>query len=190
MKKRGREININLKINLTNRWLYSLIAIGILAIIGVGVYAYNSGLSPSVMWHSAGERDLSGGVNGNAVFNGPVTANAGINTSNIVLKTKVIEIGDWNMATTVSVDVNHGISDYTKIRIVDVVVRGDSGSGIYYRKLDRSDTGVTPGTIQGWVGHIQPSTITLSRLTGGIFTNSAFDATSYNRGWITVTYEA
>ena len=37
MKKRGKSI----KINLTNRWLYTLIAIGILAIIGVGVYAYS-----------------------------------------------------------------------------------------------------------------------------------------------------
>jgi len=45
MKKRGREINI--KINLTNRWLYTLIAIGILAIIGVGVYALTPGVKPN-----------------------------------------------------------------------------------------------------------------------------------------------
>ena len=44
-KKRGREINI--KINLTNRWLYTLIAIGILAIIGVGVYALTPGVAPN-----------------------------------------------------------------------------------------------------------------------------------------------
>jgi len=44
-KKRGRQINI--KINLTNRWLYTLIAIGILAIISVGVYAIDT----SQAWH-------------------------------------------------------------------------------------------------------------------------------------------
>ena len=45
-KKRGLKINI--KINLTNRWLYTLIAIGILAIVGVGVYAIDT----SQAWHS------------------------------------------------------------------------------------------------------------------------------------------
>jgi len=52
MKKRGREINI--KINLTNRWLYTLIAIGILAIIGVGVYALTPGVAPNP-GHSAND---------------------------------------------------------------------------------------------------------------------------------------
>ncbi len=37
MSKRGLKINV--KINLTNRWLYTLIAIGILTVISVGVYA-------------------------------------------------------------------------------------------------------------------------------------------------------
>ena len=45
MKKRGKGLSI--KINLTNRWLYSLIAIGILAIIGVGVYALTPGIKPN-----------------------------------------------------------------------------------------------------------------------------------------------
>ena len=43
MKKRG----LSIKINLTNRWLYTLIAIGILAIIGVGVYALTPGVAPN-----------------------------------------------------------------------------------------------------------------------------------------------
>lgn len=45
MKKKGKEIQIN--IHLTNRWLYTLIAIGILAIIGVGVYALSPGVAPN-----------------------------------------------------------------------------------------------------------------------------------------------
>ena len=39
-KKRGKSIKIN--INLSNRWLYTLILIGILAIVAVGVYAATS----------------------------------------------------------------------------------------------------------------------------------------------------
>jgi hypothetical protein len=44
MKKgRGRKIQINI----SNRWLYTFIAIGIIAIIGVGVYALTPGVAPN-----------------------------------------------------------------------------------------------------------------------------------------------
>ena len=46
-KKRGKSIKIN--INFSNRWLYTLILIGILAIIAVGVYAAT--YSPSGAGH-------------------------------------------------------------------------------------------------------------------------------------------
>jgi hypothetical protein len=46
-KKRGRTINI--KINFSNRWLYFLITLGILAIVGVGVWAVS--YSPSGAGH-------------------------------------------------------------------------------------------------------------------------------------------
>jgi len=49
---------IKLEINMTNKWLYSLIAVGILLALGVGVYAYQSNMragNPPVMGHSAGE---------------------------------------------------------------------------------------------------------------------------------------
>ena len=61
MKKNNNKV----KGKISNRLLYTLIAIGILTIIGMGVYA----VAPNP-GHSANELDLSGGVNGNAVFNG------------------------------------------------------------------------------------------------------------------------
>jgi len=42
-KKEG----VTIKINLSNRWIYFLITLGILAIIGVGVYALTPGGNPS-----------------------------------------------------------------------------------------------------------------------------------------------
>lgn len=51
MKKRDR---INLKIYLTNRWLYTLIALLIITIISIGIYAFG-GDNPSYVGHSAGE---------------------------------------------------------------------------------------------------------------------------------------
>lgn len=49
-KKRG----LTIKINFSNRWLYTFIVLGILAVIGVGVYAYGTS-SPSTFGHSLGE---------------------------------------------------------------------------------------------------------------------------------------
>jgi len=68
----------------SNRVLYTLITIGILAIVGVGVYAWGTSV-PSTVGHSAGELDLSGGVNGNAVFNGNAYLNARTHINNLTL---------------------------------------------------------------------------------------------------------
>ena len=48
-------MGITLQIDLTNRWLYFIIVLIIISIIGFGVIAYNSGASPSVMGHSVEE---------------------------------------------------------------------------------------------------------------------------------------
>ena len=64
------------QINFSNKLFYTLVAIGIFIAIGIGVYAYG-GSQPSVFGHSAGELNLSEGVNGNAIFNG----NVGIGTT-------------------------------------------------------------------------------------------------------------
>ena len=57
MKKRR---GIQIKINFTNRWLYTLIAIGILALVGVGVYALAPGVVPNP-GHNINEVSIPGG---------------------------------------------------------------------------------------------------------------------------------
>jgi hypothetical protein len=52
MKKRK-----GIRINFTNRWLYTLIAILILAVIGVGVYA---AVDTTKAWHPVSQIDFSG----------------------------------------------------------------------------------------------------------------------------------
>jgi len=52
-------MTIKLEINLTNKWLYSLIIIGVLFILSAGVWAYNSKQSPSVMGHSGEEIEVT-----------------------------------------------------------------------------------------------------------------------------------
>ena len=41
-------------INFTNKWLYSFIAVGVLILLGVGVYAFG-GVQPNIMGHSTNE---------------------------------------------------------------------------------------------------------------------------------------
>ncbi len=103
----------------------------------------------------------------------------GIQTDNAVLKTKVIEIGDWNMDTTTDLVLNHGISDPTKIICVDGLIRNDADSTRY---AFFSNTG-------GNMIQIVGSTIRPSIVTGGLFDAGIFVSTSYNRGWLIITYE-
>lgn len=115
---------------------------------------------------------------------------AGIEETNgEILRFKIIDIGDWNMDTTLAVGVSHGLTA-SKIRTLQVVIRGDVGS-IFddsHIPLDFSDlTNVPDGSFR--VGpNPDEAVIALNRRAGGIFDSSLFNATSYNRGWITIGY--
>lgn len=103
------------------------------------------------------------------------------------IRIKVIDIGDWNMDTTSTVNVNHTIADSTKILFVAAKIVGDVGSGVADTQLGTTDaSGVVEGCVSGWTS----SQINLFRRTGSNFDTALYDATSYNRGRITIVYEA
>jgi len=122
---------------------------------------------------------------------GTLEIEGGIRTINSgpYLKRKVIEIGDWNMDTTSTKAVAHGLSDITKIRAVNVVIRKDDSTEVY--PLVRSNTsGVHNG---GWIDSIGVANVNLTRIdsaTNGLFDHTDFDLTPFNRGWVTIDYEA
>jgi hypothetical protein len=96
------------------------------------------------------------------------------------LKEKIIEIGDWNMDTTASVSVAHGLTLST-IRAVDVIIRPDDDVnrlGIYY-----ATAGVSNGDFT-----VDATNVTLSRTAGGSFDSANYNATSFNRGYIVILY--
>lgn len=101
------------------------------------------------------------------------------------LITKIVDIGDWNMDTTKTINVAHGISDFTKIRRVSVMIRNDPNTNLNPINAMEGTTGTT---IAGSVWFISSTDISITRLTGGIFDNTFYDSTSYNRGWITIEY--
>jgi hypothetical protein len=105
------------------------------------------------------------------------------NTLDIINRTvKIkIEIGDWNMDTTLSVQPTHGVT-VDDIRSVKAVIRNDPGTVTYV--LNGS-----PNTGEAYIASIGATSLTLGRRTTGFFDNTTFDSTSYNRGWITIEYQ-
>lgn len=101
-----------------------------------------------------------------------------VDTKTASLNTSVIDIGDWDMDTTATVNVAHGITQ-SKLRSIAVTVRDDLG--VTYSDLAASDT-------DGCTISAGATNISLTRAASGPYDNTSFNATSYNRGWIVIQY--
>jgi hypothetical protein len=97
------------------------------------------------------------------------------------IRTKVIDIGDWNMDTGTLITIAHGLT-LSDIRRIGALIRNDADT-VYY-PIDVND-GYTDA--EGAIS-VNATNITLARRTGGKFDSTDFDSTSYNRGWVTVDY--
>jgi len=95
---------------------------------------------------------------------------------------KIIEIGDWNMDGTASVNVAHGLT-VSKIVGFRVMIRNDAGDTLHQipRGNYSTDDLETDAVIDG-------VNVELGRETGGYYDDPAYDATSFNRGWIIIDY--
>ncbi len=100
------------------------------------------------------------------------------------IHTKIINIGDWNMDTTNSKNVVHGLT-LLKIRAIAGIIQDDASTTL---------SSFTPGApvagsvIQAWIDHLDGTNVVLNRLTGGVYDSTSYDSISYNRGWIVITY--
>jgi len=181
----------------------SLITTGSDTLVWGVVTDYRSG--DPVTWSDGVDRDLhrvdklalSAGASGSGLanYNGATVkymlegapiyrTSAGVESVIPRLKTKIIEIGDWNMDATSQVDVNHGIgADFIKIRVTSVVIINDASNSI--STLYLTDT---LGGMDGGVVFIDSTKIRLFRVTGGSYDSTSFDSTSFNRGWVTIEY--
>ncbi len=101
--------------------------------------------------------------------------------TNELLRTIVLEIGDWNMDSTNLVTVAHGLT-LAKIRSFSVIIRQDDSATHY------SFPTVDP-TVGGTENMYATATnINLARAPSGFFDNTSFNSTSFNRGWVTIIY--
>lgn len=137
-----------------------------------------------------GDVQVDGALNVAGGITGALTGNAdtadGVNETGsgaCVIHKKIIEIGDWDMDSTTSVVVSHGLI-HSKIRTINVVILLDNGH------LENLSQGIsdTDMTMQGYWDTPNNTQIRLKRLTGGYFDDVNHNSTSFNRGWITIEY--
>lgn len=117
-----------------------------------------------------------------------VSGGDGINTDNKALKTKIVDIGNWNMDITGTFLVAHGLSNHKAIRSIAVQIFPDTDAGApnnQYR-LDSPNIG------ENGAGQYDSTVIILNRETGQFFDDPDFGnlAPSSNRGKVHIVYEA
>jgi hypothetical protein len=105
------------------------------------------------------------------------------------IRQKIVDIGDWNMDTTDTVTVLHGLNE-TKIRGINIWIRFDSdiGDGTGGANFFTGSSATIAGEGAVIIPSNQTTLLSLTRRTGGYFDSANFDMTSFNRGWITITY--
>jgi hypothetical protein len=126
-------------------------------------------------------------MTGNLTIPASTSANHAVNRSELfdggVFKTKVIAIGDWNMDSTVFVSIAHGLTQ-ANIRSIAISIRNNSGDlrAFAINEIDDllgGDSGVL----------VNSSNINIVRKTGGVYDSSLYNSTSFNRGWIVITFQ-
>lgn len=106
----------------------------------------------------------------------------GVLVGQVNLRTKIFAIGSWNMDTSTSKSVTHGLT-YSTIRRVEVMIGRDDGASyvpIHYPHTDDIPSGRYA---------IATSSIVMIRRTGAQFDGAGYVDTTINRGWVVVDYQ-
>jgi hypothetical protein len=125
-------------------------------------------------------------VNGTATVTGRIDALSGISFTALGTRWefKSVNIGGWDMDTTVSVSIAHGLSatEWSTIRNVDVMIFNDAQTNLYPLLL--GDVGVTSGYHNG----LNSTNISIGRATGGGFDSASYNDAGINRGFLSFWY--
>ena len=141
----------------------------------------------AIIFKPSGDAETIDGYSaGNSSGNVPVsngTVNTNLNAD--ILDGKhlwVVNLGDWDMDTTASITIT--VPGTPKTVYVDII--HDNTADHY--PLNYAGTA---GTAAGYWSYSSASgQVTITRVTGGFFDNTSFDATPYNRGTIAIVYNA
>jgi hypothetical protein len=107
-------------------------------------------------------------------------------------KTKILQSGDWDMTTTLSLTLAHGLT-FSKIVSVRGVIYIDDDAPQYPQayNIGNAADGITPalGAVSAAAAIIwNDVNVIVSRLTGGYFDSGSFNKTPYNRAIILIEY--
>lgn len=111
-----------------------------------------------------------------------------IDNGDYVIRTKVLPIGSWNMDSTDSVYISHGLgTDISKVISCTAAIRRDDGARTYMFNQYGGSGGGSGITYVGTVG------VLLYRAVFGSTPLEIFDSTDFNdsvmnRGWIVIKY--
>ena len=147
-----------------------------------GAIATEGGLGVKKNIHAGGTIKADGGFG--AIFR---TSVGGESLTSLI--TKVIEIGDWDMVANVTKQVLLGSVDFKKIRELHVMIRRDDDL-TYLPLVGFSGSTGGVGDSGGGVNSLNATALTLIRVTSGFFDSVNYNSTSFNRGWVYITYEA
>jgi hypothetical protein len=104
-----------------------------------------------------------------------------------LVRCKKLDIGSWNMDTTASKSVNHGLGAFwTNVIGIQIFVFHDNLG--YRYPLSMFNDAADPSLIGGGLGDINAGSLTLRRRAGGLFDNASFDDAGINRGNIFIWY--
>jgi len=103
-----------------------------------------------------------------------------------VVKFKVVNIGPWDMDTTSAVNVAHGIADFSKIRMVQILINRDDSA--QYASLEIRNPSTFADSGPAGTFFIQPTNMVLQRSSGGLFDATQFNDAVMNRGFVTIGY--
>lgn len=142
-----------------------------LTLAGVVSATISGTIASSAAINQSGTLALTGAFTRDAIAQGKdVTA---------AIHRKIIEIGDWDMDANGTKTVAHGLT-LDKIRGVHVIIRRDDG--VYHYQFPHQIT-----EPECWF-YLSAADVNLVRRGTGLFDTADWNATSYNRGWITIDY--
>jgi hypothetical protein len=177
-KKRG----LTIKINFSNRWLYTFIVLGILAVVAVGVYAYGTS-TPSTFGHSIEEIDPPSPCSNNQILRWD--GNALICSNEITIPPQEIQyysmdVSNWNMDSTATKSVLTTLNAQTYAMLgMQIFIFDDNG-------YDRWVSGDVEGLIT--LDPSQSYKIDLIRKANGRFDSTNFDSSVGKRATLVIIY--
>lgn len=138
----------------------------------------------SPTWLSGNKQNWLIDANGNAGFRGLSCETLSVNSVDTgagQMKTKVIPIGAWDMDATSKITIAHGLTDFLKWRITEVVIISDASDSCL--SLETPGAG---GAAYGSVYGFDSTNIDLFRVGSFFFASANYNDATKNRGFITI----